>query len=357
MKFRTCFVHVRLRQPDGLADATTVSFAAIVAVFFVYVSLAATIFPRAFIALLTADAPTFMAVLFPYMALVLALRSVAISPEAPLGALRRLLRERGALLAAGTFAFPLGITTFKINMPYVVPFYADPVIARLDGLLHGGNPWDVVYAIPHEYALLIDFMYTGVWPALLLGIYSLALAYLHGRMLLRYLWSLLFVYIILGGVVATASSSAGPIFWTEFYPADEVFLQMKGAIMSNPHIGNIALYAQYLLENYRDRTIDFGTGISAFPSIHVAVAALTAWVLTSLGRCMAVAGWAYACIIEYGSIYSGWHYGLDGYVSLIAVSLCWVGLSRFYGLPLLPRRLSKLPNPNSAAGFDLRALK
>lgn len=348
MKFRADLADERLRHTDGFADAMPISFVAIVAVVCVYVTLAATIFPRAFNTLLTATAPTFLAVLFPSMVFALALRCVWISPKAPLRAFMGLVHRRGAVLVAGGFGFPLAFTaytTFKINMPYVVPFYADPIIARLDSLVHGGNPWDVVYAIPQDYALVIDVIYTRVWPCLLLGIYSLALAFLRGRVLLRYLWSLLFVYIVLGGVVATAVSSAGPIFWTEFYPDNGVFLQMKTAILANPHIGNIGLYSHYLLENYRDRTVDFGTGISAFPSIHVAVATLTAWVFTSLGRGMAIVGWTYACVIEYGSIYAGWHYGLDGYVSLIAVSLCWVGLSRFYGLPLLPARRMEIACP------------
>ena len=348
MKFRAQYADARLRHPDGFADATPISFVVIAAVVCTYVSLAAAIFPRTFNTLFIATAPVFLGVLFTSVAFVLALRGIWISPKAPLRAFTALVRRRGAMLAAGCLAFPLVITaytTFKINMPYVVPFYADPIIARLDSLVHGGNPWNVVYAIPQGYALLIDVAYTRVWPGLLLGIYSLALAFLRGGVLLRYLWSLLFVYIVLGGVVATAFSSAGPIFWTEFYPDDGAFLQMKTAILANPHIGNIGLYSYYLLENFRDRTVDFGSGISAFPSIHVAVAALTAWVFTSLGRGMAVAGWAYACVIEFGSIYAGWHYGLDGYVSITAVSLCWVGLSRFYGLPLLPPRAAEFACP------------
>ena len=66
-----------------------------------------------------------------------------------------------------------------------------------------------------------------------------------------------------------------------------------------------------------------GTGISAMPSLHVAIAtlcALFAW------RCGPRAGMlmsVYAAIIFLASIHLGWHYAIDGYVSIVSTVLLW----------------------------------
>jgi membrane-associated phospholipid phosphatase len=145
----------------------------------------------------------------------------------------------------------------------------------------------------------------------------------------------LFVYAILGTAAATTFSSVGPIFYTDFYPGAHQFTQIKPAILGNPYVSNIKDYAAYLLNAYRNKQYMFSSGISAFPSVHVAVATLSAWFLTSFGRRWALLGWSNAVIIQYASIYSGWHYAIDGDASLFLVSAFWIALSRFYGLPLM----------------------
>ena len=82
-------------------------------------------------------------------------------------------------------------------------------------------------------------------------------------------------------------------------------------------------FAGYLLDNYNAGTPALGTGISAMPSMHVAIATLNALMLSSLGRWQAVAGWAFAAIILFGSVYTGWHYAIDGYVSMLVVGVIW----------------------------------
>jgi hypothetical protein len=64
-------------------------------------------------------------------------------------------------------------------------------------------------------------------------------------------------------------------------------------------------------------------GISAMPSVHVAVAVLFA----VLGwRTAAWLGWlftGYACVVLIGSVHLGWHYAVDGYVSAVVAPLIW----------------------------------
>lgn len=67
--------------------------------------------------------------------------------------------------------------------------------------------------------------------------------------------------------------------------------------------------------------IELGLGISAFPSMHVAIAALTALYLTERSRWLAPVGVVFLGVIFFMSVYTGYHYALDGYFSIAAVLL------------------------------------
>jgi len=273
-----------------------------------------------------------------FILLALCLEGLLKAPAGPLGQLMGKIRRKGRFIAGGLMMFILGLsayTTYKINIPDIVPFYADPYLADIDRFLYGRNAWRVMHQAPLQAGMIVDFFYTRVWPAVLLLGVLCALNFVEGARLHRYAWGLFFVYAVMGTLVATLFSSVGPIFYTDFYPDAQQFTHIKPAILSNPYISNITGYADYLLAAYRNRQLAFATGISAFPSVHVAVTTLMAWFMTSFGRRWAVLGWTNAVIIQYGSIYSGWHYAIDGDASLIFVSACWIALSRFYGLPLM----------------------
>jgi hypothetical protein len=66
-----------------------------------------------------------------------------------------------------------------------------------------------------------------------------------------------------------------------------------------------------------------GSGISAMPSVHNALAALFAMASFKLNR---IAGWLltfYAAFIWIGSIHLGWHYALDGIVAIALTFGIW----------------------------------
>lgn len=66
-----------------------------------------------------------------------------------------------------------------------------------------------------------------------------------------------------------------------------------------------------------------GSGISAFPSVHVAIAALLALYGWERGPLWAALSGAYCLIILFLSVYLGWHYAVDGYFSILALWLMW----------------------------------
>ncbi len=250
-----------------------------------------------------------------FIVLALCVDGLMKAPERPLGQIACKVRDKGRFIAGGLIMFILGLaayTTYKINIPHIVPFYADPYLAEIDRFVYGRNAWRAAHEVPAQAGALVDFFYTRVWPAVLLFSVLGALSFVEGARLQRFAWGLFFVYAGMGTLVATLFSSVGPIFYADFYPGSGQFLHIKPAIQGNPYVSNINGYADYLLQAYRNKQYMFASGISAFPSVHVAVATLAAWFLTSFGRRWAALGWTHALFIQYGSIYSGWHYAIDG---------------------------------------------
>ena len=62
-----------------------------------------------------------------------------------------------------------------------------------------------------------------------------------------------------------------------------------------------------------------GGGISAFPSMHAAMATLWAGYLVERSRWLAPIGLGFLAVILYLSVYTGWHYAVDGIASIAVV--------------------------------------
>ena len=74
------------------------------------------------------------------------------------------------------------------------------------------------------------------------------------------------------------------------------------------------------------------SGISAMPSVHVAIAiAIALWLQRYRIRVLTILGWLYAAAIYVGSIHLGWHYATDGMFSAAMVLLVWWLSGRYVG--------------------------
>jgi hypothetical protein len=219
--------------------------------------------------------------------------------------------------------FLAAFTTLKLNVPKLVPFYADRTFADIDEWLHGGPPWQYLHAVdPGWFASLTAIVYGKLWFLQWFGLALFAAFDWRDRCNQRYLCALALTIMLVGTVLATPFASVGPVFYDRFLDGDR-FAGLLEALAVHPANDHVIFYADYLLENFRNDTAGFGTGISAMPSVHVAVATLNALYLSSFGRWQAVAGWIFALLILLGSVYTGWHYALDGYISMLVVVVIW----------------------------------
>lgn len=305
-----------------------------------YVVVSLLLFPGDFRALLPANFLQMEYFGIPFTLVMLVGESFIRDRDKPTLYLLSICRERGRRILAFHFFLVLGLTaytTFKVNIPGIMPFYADPLLYKWDRILHGGSPWEYVHRLPEWFGAWINVTYARVWALLLVALpYGMAI-WAGSAVAKRYMWTLFFAYAGIGTGLAAVFSSVGPIFYGDFY-ADDPYTRLRELVFSDPHLSGIQLYTHYLLDNFHSGASAFGTGISAMPSVHIATSTLFAWTLTSYGRVTAVLGWLFLISIELGSVYTGWHYALDGYVSFTLVSAVWIILSRRLGLPLMPPR-------------------
>lgn len=252
--------------------------------------------------------------------------AMLLRPRAPFAYMRDLFRQRGLRLLAVFAVACVGLaafTTYKLAIPKLVPFYADPVLGDIDAWLHGGNPGEFAHAaVPAWAQYPLGYLYGPVWFLSWFGL--IALVALHGDAALRrrYFWTMATAFCVLGTIAAVALSSVGPVLYERVYHVGRYVALTT--MIEHSAVGDYMRQATgYLFGNFQSDGHRPGTGISAMPSMHLAVATLNAHLLSRFNRVLGALGWAYVAAILLGSVYLGWHYAIDGYVSIAAVTLIW----------------------------------
>jgi hypothetical protein len=253
---------------------------------------------------------------------------------------RRLFTSRNLvgflMIVAFMPVFKSAFASYKQTIPLVHEFTLDFSLMRLDYILHfGHHPWRLLEPILFSPMTVraVDFVYTTWFYVLFLS--CLWMAWTPRRHLrLCYLISTLLVWILIGSVLATILSSAGPCFYSRVVSAsDNPFAPLMRRLSEISVSGKgdylDAIFNQAgLWEGKITATWGAFAGISAMPSIHLAMATLFAFLAFEVRKWL---GWifvGYAAIILIGSIILGWHYAVDGYAGIILASLIWHGVKR-----------------------------
>ncbi len=227
-------------------------------------------------------------------------------------------------------------TSFKLAISRIVLFYADPYAAALDRLLHGTDPWRLLHPLVGFpiATTAINFLY-NLWFFVMYVVLALAIFGVSGQSLrTRYLVTFLLSWAIIGSLFATLLSSVGPCYYELFYdttPFADLIAYLDDARQTHPVW---ARDTQAMLFNKnRLQEAGFGAGISALPSMHIAIVVLNAVFLGKLHRLAGWAAWLYAAIIFIGSVHLGWHYAIDGYVAALLVLAIWKASGLLCGTP------------------------
>ncbi|WP_246781522.1 phosphatase PAP2 family protein [Rhizobium sp. BK289] len=296
-----------------------------------YVGLAAIAWPSRYFTLLGIYAQTFLTGIPMILFAGLIAGGVLADKTAPLRGAVRILRNRGPQMTAvvlGFLLFLTAFTTFKIAISEIRPFYADPLLANIDRVIFGTDAWLPSHMMVNRQMLpVLAFQYEVTWKVMWFAMFVFIGLWRDRTRGARYLLAHALTLIICGTVLATALSSVGPIFYDRIYGGDRFadlakILQGQGDAMDTWRTSN------YLFLAYQSGQPYLGSGISAMPSIHVAVAALNAFFLTSLNRWLGIIAWSFFAVIAFMSVYTGWHYVSDGVLSVIVVSMIWYGIGK-----------------------------
>ncbi|MXQ09278.1 hypothetical protein GQ651_15645 [Alphaproteobacteria bacterium GH1-50] len=233
--------------------------------------------------------------------------------------------------------FLSGFSSVKTLLPLLAealgqtPFFADPLFAALDRAIHFGvDPWRFAHAAT-EAVGWTDFVHHsalayGLWwaiPAFYLPAIMVLLGDGEARQR-HYLVLYFFCWILLGNILALVGLSAGPVYYDRLFGTEmyvDLNERLAAAGIAGSWFGDVQ---EKLWLAFAEQQQAIGSGISAFPSLHVAMATVTALYLGEKHRFLGLIGWAFFAAVLFVSVWIGYHYAIDGYFSVAAVlALHW----------------------------------
>ncbi|MGZ9097023.1 MAG: phosphatase PAP2 family protein [Micavibrio sp.] len=226
--------------------------------------------------------------------------------------------------------FMSAFTSMKGMIPVMKSYMWDVPFMELDRTLHGGiDPWRILQPI-FGYPLVtaaLNIVY-NLWFVVMFAVLYWQLFDLRRPQLRqRFFWAFFLSWMINGSVLAVLWSSAGPCFYDLVVVGGEnpFAAQMEYLRSIAAHYPVWAVQTQDLLwQTYENNATGLGSGISAMPSVHVAIAFL--FVFLGFHYKHRAIRWffiIFAGLILIGSVHLAWHYAVDGYVGILVMAIIW----------------------------------
>ncbi len=229
----------------------------------------------------------------------------------------------GLILLCSMMIFQGTFTSLKNAFPiWWGGFPYDAVQADIDRILHfGRDPWHYLYAVGANGFVrgFIEWNYNQGWFILCFSaLFWVAVSYDARAIRTRYFLCYVLLWIVIGNVFAGMFLSAGPAFYGNVTGDAARFAgQLAFLGQSDGGMHSAARMQNYLWATQQRGEAGFGSGIAAFPSMHVALVTLNALFLFEFSRKAGLAASAYVAFVIASSVYLAWHYAIDGYFSVV----------------------------------------
>ena len=231
-------------------------------------------------------------------------------------------------------AFIVTMASFTVHKTVVLPGYGFTwdmeFIAWDRAIFFGHDPWGLSHAVFGSATATwwIDQFYHAWFYPMIIAYVLCGLMVAGPLVRACYIGTFLISWFAIGCILAGMLASAGPVYDGALFEAG-VFEPLKARLaVQADAVPGIAsqVYQAELLAGYKAGAIGLGYGISAMPSMHVALAAMWALLFFGINRWLGLLGVAYTVFIWIGSVHLGWHYAVDGMVSSALVVAIWGAL-------------------------------
>ena len=243
-------------------------------------------------------------------------------------ALRRVVQPRAQPirwppLVAGVVLAGIGASLFlplKYAIPSEIPFWLDAPLAAAEQSLFGADPWRLLDRLLGAVLVPVDRLY-GLWlPTQSLVLFLVMLqppSPAKSRALIAYSLA----WFALGVVAAVAFASVGPLFYdrllgTARFAALDETLRGRGAWV-------VLAESDAMWRSLASGRPGFIAGISAFPSLHVAISLWMVLAARALAPRAAPFAAAYFAFMWIASVQLGWHYASDGLAGAVGLIALW----------------------------------
>jgi len=227
------------------------------------------------------------------------------------------------MIAFGVTVAGLNMIAFMWTKPllnWFVPFWADPMLARVDRILFlGHDPWILLGALNNIGSAL--FYHRG-WFAMMIITLLLVISRPPSPRKSAVMMTYFLLWSVIGPVIHILLPAAGPVFYEKLGYGSE----FAGIVVP----AEMQRMSDYLWHVYQGDQFGPGSGISAMPSLHIAT---TAWMIIAsiaLVKRMAAPMAGFGFVIFLLSISLGWHYAVDGVVGAGASVGCYAICLRLY---------------------------
>lgn len=255
-------------------------------------------------------------------------------PDRPIAYLVTCFRQQhgGRFIMAGLpmmLALAVFLPVFsamKAAIPLFNSFEWDGTWIAWDHAIHGRDPWLwlqpvlgrpwVTFLLAGAYHLWILLLYVG-------GVFFCFMV--RDRSVRnRYFISLFGIWLVCGVALATAFASVGPCFLEPLMGNRRFAAQMDYLYWADSQLPIMVLNVQERLLIWQFSDVhSLASGITAMPSMHIAMAFLFALAVRHLSRWAGYAFFAFLAVIMVGAVHLGYHYAVDGYLSLIVTAAIW----------------------------------
>ncbi|MEM6856543.1 MAG: phosphatase PAP2 family protein [Pseudomonadota bacterium] len=244
---------------------------------------------------------------------------------------REMMAAGAPMLAVAIVLLPY-FSKMKAAIPLFNEYTWDNAFVEWDRAIFAGyDAWEVLQPVlgfpivTAFLALLYQLWFLLLYP----GVLFFAFAQIDHCVRRQFFLSYVLSWTLVGGLMATLLASVGPCFVGPMLGDPRFDDQMAYLNAANEQVPVMTLKVQAMLLEWFSTSQDgLGSGITAMPSMHCAIAFLYWIAVRRISKRWGAFFGVFFFITWISSVHLAYHYAVDGLVSLLAVAAIWAVAQR-----------------------------